>query len=273
MGAVGKDYLACTAARSGAGCSNRKSIRRYRLEEVVVEGLKVRLMAPEVVQEFITAFNNELNCQRSNDELSKIEHRSELVHVTKKLKGLYDAIVDGLRRQAELQRLIATEPGPQPRLHPKLAEVYRAMVSDLHGALNHPDARQEAAEILRGLIAQVAVKPESDGYSVELTGDIIKLVTLPNGDVPESYASSVRWLRGLDLNQRPSGYENKELGLWRHPAKNDMLQVSLARSSSSCRHPRTCFDIFDRDQGPSSARRLRSQFERSPRCNFPAKVQ
>ena len=70
------------------------------------------------------------------------------------------------------------------------------MVSDLHGALNHPDARQEAAEILRGLIAQVAVKPESDGYSVELTGDIIKLVTLPNGDVPVSYASSVRWLRG-----------------------------------------------------------------------------
>ena len=166
-------------------------------------------MAPEVVQEFITAFNNEVNRQRSNDELSKIEHRSELVYVTKKLKGLYDAIVDGLRtpglkalleamelRQAELQRLIATEPGPQPRLHPKLAEVYRAMVTDLHGALNHPDARQEAAEILRGLIAQVAVKPESDGYSVELTGDIVKLVTLPNGDVPEPYVSSVKVVAG-----------------------------------------------------------------------------
>ena len=124
MGAVGKDYLACTAARSGAGCSNRKSIRRYRLEEVVLEGLKVRLMTPHVVQEFITAFNNEVNRQRSNDELSKIEHRSELVYVTKKLKGLYDAIADGLRTpglkaelenmemgQTELQRLIARTRG------------------------------------------------------------------------------------------------------------------------------------------------------------------
>ena len=28
MAAIGKDYLACTAARSGAGCTNRRSIRR-----------------------------------------------------------------------------------------------------------------------------------------------------------------------------------------------------------------------------------------------------
>jgi site-specific DNA recombinase len=41
MAAVGKDYLACTAARSGAGCLNRKSIKRARVEEIVLEGLKV----------------------------------------------------------------------------------------------------------------------------------------------------------------------------------------------------------------------------------------
>jgi hypothetical protein len=36
MAAIGKDYLACTAARSGAGCSNRTSIRRSRVEQVVL---------------------------------------------------------------------------------------------------------------------------------------------------------------------------------------------------------------------------------------------
>lgn len=107
MGAVGKDYLACTAARSGAGCSNRKSIRRHRLEEAVLEGLKERLMGPEAVREFINAFYNEINRQRSNEELRKIEQSSELMRVNKRLKGLYDAIADGLRTpglQAELEK-------------------------------------------------------------------------------------------------------------------------------------------------------------------------
>jgi len=45
MTAVGKDYLACAAARSDAGCAGRKSIRRSRVEEVVLDGLKSRLMA------------------------------------------------------------------------------------------------------------------------------------------------------------------------------------------------------------------------------------
>ena len=61
MAAMGKDYLACTAARSGAGCTNGKSIRRSRVEEVVLDGLKSRLMAPELVAEFIGAFHQELN--------------------------------------------------------------------------------------------------------------------------------------------------------------------------------------------------------------------
>jgi DNA invertase Pin-like site-specific DNA recombinase len=97
MAAVGKDYLACTAARSGAGCSNRKSIKRARVEEVVLEGLKVQLMAPELVEEFTRAFHEEVNRQNSVQELRVVEHQAELARISKKLKGLYDAIADGLR--------------------------------------------------------------------------------------------------------------------------------------------------------------------------------
>jgi site-specific DNA recombinase len=92
-----------------------------------------------------------------------VEHQAELARVTKKLKGLYDAISDGLRtpglkdqlleleaHQAESNKLVESAPPPAPRLHPKLAEVYRATVPDLHAALNDPDARTEAAEILVG---------------------------------------------------------------------------------------------------------------------------
>jgi hypothetical protein len=85
MAAVGKDYLACTAARSGASCSNRKSIKRARVEEVVLEGLKAQLMAPDLVEEFIRAFHEELNHQSSAEELQRGQHQSELTRATKKL--------------------------------------------------------------------------------------------------------------------------------------------------------------------------------------------
>jgi DNA invertase Pin-like site-specific DNA recombinase len=205
MAAVGKDYLACTAARSEAGCSNRKSIRRARVEEVVLEGLKVQLMAPELVEEFTRAFHEEVNRQNSMQELRVVEHQTELVRISKKLKGLYDAIADGLRtpglkdqlleleaRQTELKELIERASPPAARLHPKLAEVYRAIVADLQAALSDPNTRVEANEILRGLIERITVRNDPHGQVVELTGDIVKLLTLPGGSIPVPFDSSVK---------------------------------------------------------------------------------
>jgi site-specific DNA recombinase len=200
MAAIGKDYLACAAARNGAGCSNRTSIRRSRVEKVVLEGLKTHLMQPQLVEEFIRAFHQEVNRQNSAQEMHALEHQAELARVSRKVKGLYDAIADGLRtpglkdqllelerRQTELKELIAQAPSPAPHLHPKLSEVYRATVANLHGALNDPEARTEAAEILRGLIERITVRNNGDGHVVELTGDIVKLLTLPGGSIPDPF--------------------------------------------------------------------------------------
>jgi hypothetical protein len=64
LAAVGSDYLACSAARNGAGCDNRKGVRRTRLEAAVLDGLKHRLMAPEYVEKFIRALAEETNALR-----------------------------------------------------------------------------------------------------------------------------------------------------------------------------------------------------------------
>jgi hypothetical protein len=214
MEAIGKDYLACTAARSGAGCTSRKSIKRSRLEEVVLGGLKARLMAPDLVEEFIGAFHVEINRQRAAEEHQTAEHQAELARIGKKLKGLYDAIADGLRtpglkdqlleleaRQAALTQLIAAAPPPAPRLHPQLAAVYRATVANLAAALNEPAARAEAAEILRGLIERIEVRTDAQGHVIELTGDIVKLVTLPGGRVPAAFESSVKVVAGARFDR------------------------------------------------------------------------
>jgi len=157
----------------------------------------VRLMAPELVEEFTRAFHEEVNRQNSVRELRVVEHQAELSRLSRKLKGLYDAIADGLRapelkdqlleleaRHNQLKELIEQAPPAAPRLHPKVAEVYRAIVADLHVALSVPDARTEAADILRGLIERITVRDDPHGHVVELTGDIVKLLTPPGGRFP-----------------------------------------------------------------------------------------
>jgi hypothetical protein len=69
-------------------------------------------------------------------------------------------------------------------------------VADLHAALNDPGARTEVAEILRGLIERISVRDDLQGHMVKLTGDIVKLITLPGGSVPAPFDSSVKVVAG-----------------------------------------------------------------------------
>ena len=101
------------------------------------------------------------------------------------------------QRQTQFKQLIEQAPAASPRLHPKLAEVYRAIVGDLHLALSAPDARTEAAQILRGLIERITVRDDPHGRVVELTGDIVKLLTLPGGSIPVPFDSSVKVVAGV----------------------------------------------------------------------------
>jgi hypothetical protein len=63
-------------------------------------------------------------------------------------------------------------------------------------ALKDPQARTEAADILRTLIERVTLQTNEDGHVVGLTGDIVKLLTLPGSHVPASFESSVKVVAG-----------------------------------------------------------------------------
>jgi len=55
-------------------------------------------------------------------------------------------------RKLQLQRELEAAPPAAPRFHPRLSDVYRDKVSQLHDALAEPQDREEAIGILRGLI-------------------------------------------------------------------------------------------------------------------------
>ncbi len=68
MSNSGQDYLTCTVASRQGVCKNRKSLKRSRIEELVIDALRTRLMQPEACAEFSNAFQAE--CARAEKEAS-----------------------------------------------------------------------------------------------------------------------------------------------------------------------------------------------------------
>ena len=189
--AVGKDYLACSAARKLDTCANKRSYKRGQLEEVVLNLLRQRLMRPEAVAAFITAVGRATNAGRAEATAERARFENEQKQITRRLDGLYDAIADGLRttglktkleemeaRSAVIGAQLAAPPPTAVRLHPQLSELYRKKVEYLSQTLADPEIRPMALETIRGLISAVTIHETADGPRITLDGAITALVGL-----------------------------------------------------------------------------------------------
>ncbi len=157
----------------------------------MLDRIRGHLMQPDAVKAFIAAYHQEVNAERDVAALERGRMETELRAVTAKLEGIYDAVADGLRtpgllakiealeiRQAELEaRLEAPAPSPV-RLHPNLAELYRKKAAALFESLAGLLIRDEAIDLLRGLIDQVQLSFGEEGWAAELQGEINSLVAL-----------------------------------------------------------------------------------------------
>jgi len=88
MAAVGRDYLACSAARKHDTCGARKGIRRSILESVVLDLLKTRLMQPDAVAAFVTDHAELSNTQLGERVLERSRLETERAAIKRKLEGL-----------------------------------------------------------------------------------------------------------------------------------------------------------------------------------------
>lgn len=85
-------------------------------------------------------------------------------------------------RREEIERGIAEAAAPQRvELQPNLPEFYRRTVAELERALNDEDIEDEAAELIRALIARVVPTPRTDapnGLAAELHGALAQILRL-----------------------------------------------------------------------------------------------
>jgi len=218
---IGKDYIACSAARRQGTCTNRASLRRSKIETWILEALRNQLMAPDLVEEFVRSFNEESNRTRRERDSRRVGLVRELKEIAGRIDTLLEAVASGaLRgssvqtkletleaRQTGLERELAGSKAEPVRLHPNLAALYRRKVGSLHELLGSEATRTEATEIIRSLVDQVTFRPSAgDALQIDLVGDLARMVHLAqnpsenrplSGAVPEEFACSVKVVAGV----------------------------------------------------------------------------
>ena len=179
----------------------------------MLDALRIRLMEPALVAEFIREFTTEWNRLLGDRSADRASRERELVQVQRKLAGLIDAIAEGIRvpgvqqklddLEARRSRLEAALEAPPPlpvRLHPNLAAVYRGHVASLHEALHADPEGREALDIVRTLIERIEVHPApGGGMEIEVVGELAAMVRLGMGEPAEREAVSAG---GRDLFAR-----------------------------------------------------------------------
>jgi site-specific DNA recombinase len=176
-------------------CDNRLTIRRDVLKASVLSGLKTHLMHPDLVKVFIGEYHRELNRLNASREQTHALKVDESTRVNRQIRALVDAVKDGMRtpamkdellaleaRKAELAAALEHAPAPAPRLHSRLAEIYRSKVANLQEELNRPELRVEAAEAIRSLVEEIRLVPENGKLEIELAGDLAGILALSCGN-------------------------------------------------------------------------------------------
>jgi hypothetical protein len=114
----------------------------------VLDGLKHGLLAPELVEEFARAFQEEVNRLAAEKSQIRAQDEGRLAAVQRKIASMIRAIEDGLYQpsmkarmveleaeKAVLEERLAAAPEPSKvRLHPNLPGLYREKVAALEQA-------------------------------------------------------------------------------------------------------------------------------------------
>jgi site-specific DNA recombinase len=221
-------HFGCSTARNQGEtrCTNLLTIRRAVLEETVLSTLRERLMDPELFRVFAEEFTTEWNRLQAEASAGLTAKRQELARLGPQIERAVDSIIQGTAsvalhqrlesleaRKAALEAELAGAEVPAPRLHPALAEVYRARVAKLTAALEADDGA-ELREQVRALVEAIRLIPEGGKLRVEVHGELGASLRLAEGarnqQRPEAAAigallSKSSWMRGhaSDYAERP----------------------------------------------------------------------
>ena len=99
----------CATHRCKGTCSNDLKVGREELERRVLDGLRERLLAPELVEEFARAFQEEVNRLAAEKTRHRAEDEGRLEAVKRKIASIIRAIEDGMYQPSMKARMAELE--------------------------------------------------------------------------------------------------------------------------------------------------------------------
>ena len=227
--------LMCFGARDQGTCTNRLTIRRDEVEARVLRALQDKLLRRDLFEEFCHEFTREMNRLRMERRAQLSSAERELAHLDVRRRKLVQSIMDGVpgaevkdemiaiaARRGELTKQLDTADEPPPLLHPRMSELYRSKVMQLAEALESPESRSEATEVLRGLIDEITLTPHDGALQIDLKGNLAAMLSAAQ---PPSRASEDYQRASASLAGAFGGSGNAK---WRSSDTHDLhLQVKL----------------------------------------------
>ncbi|WP_423208842.1 recombinase family protein [Paracoccus yeei] len=199
---INKTRYGCAAARNkgDAICKNRATILRAEVEARVLDGLREKLLHPDLIAMFVEEYRKAFNAAAGDRSSAQDNAKRALKQIEKKITGMLAAIEDGMyhpsmkakmaaleSRKAELATFLADTPEPPAlRLHPRLSHLYREKIANLSKVLQGPGMKREATQILRSLITEIRMLPEASapgGHEIELVGELAGILALSEADM------------------------------------------------------------------------------------------
>lgn len=101
----GQGRFACSNHLDTNTCSNGRTITRTKIEQRVLEGMRDKLMAPDVAAEAVRAFVAETNRLNHERRANSAADKLELAKAERSTSGILDTIEDGRRTPALMARL------------------------------------------------------------------------------------------------------------------------------------------------------------------------
>ena len=188
-----KEYLACSNRRRKGTCSCNITVKRLQLESRVLEGLKERLITPELVETFVREFQQEHARLLANQAANRRVSTKKLADIDRKIKAMMTAIEDGFYAPEMKDRLAVltsekaalsahiTGEDHQDKvvIHPRLHELYKRKIAALQDMLEGENA-DAARDMIRSMIEKVMIAPASNpsGYVAELYGELAAILAV-----------------------------------------------------------------------------------------------
>ncbi|MEO1456223.1 MAG: recombinase zinc beta ribbon domain-containing protein [Pseudomonadota bacterium] len=223
-----KTRVGCATARNKGTCSNRTSIARADLEEMVLEGLEQHLMTPALTEVFCRAYTDHMNRLAAEQNAGRDAAKAELERLERDLDKLIEAILDGIpgarlkdkiaaleiRKEAlEAQLADGKSDNAAVHLHPNMSAYYQSQIHRLRAMLTRDTGKPEAVDALRALIDSIELTPHTlpDGrttltaslhgslagiLSMSLEGDKALSARSSSGCAPNSVGSVVELVAG-----------------------------------------------------------------------------